>query len=239
MTRIINMWASPRNVSTAMMYSWAQRPDTTVWDEPMYGNYLAVTGVDHPMRKEILATAPVDAEDIVDAMINGHWPTPFVFFKNMAHHLVGVDIAVVDAMDNFLLTRDPREMLPSLARGFGRTPTMQDTGYETQMEIVERILSSGRRPIAVDSRDVLDDPEGTIAALCEALGIPFDTAMLSWPEGPKSYDGVWGAHWYTRLHRSTGFEQYKPPDGPLPDDLAEIHSRCAPLYADLSRYTIA
>jgi hypothetical protein len=238
MTRVINMWASPRNISTAMMYAWAQRPDTTVWDEPMYGNYLTVTGVDHPMRDEILASMPTDATAIVDAMTKGDWPTPLVFYKNMAHHLVGFDIAIVDVMDNFLLTRDPIEMLPSLARGFGRAPTMADTGYDVQVEIVERILESGRTPIVIDSRAVLDDPRKTLSALCEALDVPFDRAMLEWPEGPKAYDGVWGAHWYTRLHATTGFEPYTPGSESLPEELADLHARCKPLYESLTRFAI-
>ncbi len=233
------MWASPRNISTAMMYSWAQRPDTTVWDEPMYGSYLVATGVDHPMRDAILASVPTQSADIVDAMINRPWPTPLAFYKNMAHHLVEIDIAIIDVMDNFLLTRDPTEMLPSLARGLERVPTMRDAGYETQVKIVERILDSGREPIVVDSRSVLDDPRGTLTTLCEALDVPFDESMLSWPKGPKTYDGVWGEYWYSRLHRTSGFEGYAPPEASLPDDLTEVHARCMPLYRHLSRYTIA
>ena len=239
MTKIINMWASPRNISTAMMYAWAQRSDTTVWDEPMYGNYLAVTAVDHPMSDEIVAAMPRDPDEIVAAMLDGTWPTPLVFYKNMAHHLVGFDFSIVDAMDNFLLTRDPRDMLPSLARGFERTPTMSDTGYRTQVEILERILESGRRPIVVDSRSVLDDPERTLSALCDALEVPFDDAMLSWPAGPKEYDGVWGAHWYTRLHDTTGFERHTPRNVRLPAALENIYAQCAPLYEFLAGYTIA
>ncbi len=238
MTRIINMWASPRNISTAMMYAWAQRPDTTVWDEPMYGNYLAVTGVNHPMSDEIVASVPTDAAWIVNEMINGQWPTPLAFYKNMAHHLVGFDIAIVDAMDNFLLTRDPRDMLPSLARGLGRTPTMLDAGYQIQAEIVSRIQESGRGPIVVDSRTMLDEPAVTLTALCKALGVPFDDAMLTWSRGPKEYEGVWGAHWYTRLHGTTGFEPYTATDEPLPTALNDIYAQCAPLYTYVSGYAL-
>ncbi|VAW08937.1 hypothetical protein MNBD_ACTINO01-2102 [hydrothermal vent metagenome] len=238
MTRIINMWASPRNISTAMMYAWAQRPDTTVWDEPMYGNYLVATGIDHPMRDEILASMPTDPTDIVDAMTTGQWSTPLAFYKNMAHHLVDIDIGAVDAMDNFLLIRDPREMLPSLARGLGRVPTMNDAGYQTQVAIIERILASGRDPIVIDSRDVLDDPRATLTALCNALDVPFDEAMLSWPEGPKTYDGVWGAHWYTRLHSTTGFEPRTATNKLLPAALEDIYAQCAPLYTFISGYTL-
>ena len=232
------MWASPRNISTAMMYAWAQRPDATVWDEPMYGNYLTVSGIDHPMRDEILASMPTDAPGIVEAMINGHWPTPLVFYKNMAHHLVGINIEIVDAMDNFLLTRDPTDMLPSLARGFGRTPTMNDTGYDVQVKIVERILESGRTPIVVDSRAVLDDPEKILSALCEALDVPFDGVMLEWPQGPKEYDGVWGTYWYTRLHATTGFEPVPANRAPFPAELEALREQCAPLYGQLLDFSI-
>ena len=32
----LNVWSGPRNVSTALMYSFAQRSDTRVVDEPLY-----------------------------------------------------------------------------------------------------------------------------------------------------------------------------------------------------------
>jgi len=238
MTRIINMWASPRNISTAMMYAWAQRPDTTVWDEPMYGNFLEVTGIGHPMRDDVLSAMPTDAGDIVGQMLNSDWPTPIVFYKNMAHHLVGFDLEIVDAMDNFLLTRDPREMLPSLARGMGRLPSLEDTGYAVQLDIVERLAASGRTAIVVDSRAVLDNPRAILTNLCAALDLEFDPAMLTWAEGSKDYDGVWGPHWYTRLHGTTGFEPYSPRDEPLPDDLNDLYAQCAPLYDRLTEYAI-
>jgi len=238
MTRIVNMWASPRNVSTAMMYAWAQRPDTTVWDEPMYGNFLEVTGAEHPMRDGVLSAMPTDAAEIVDLMLNSEWPTPVVFYKNMAHHLVGFDLGVVDAMDNFLLTRDPKDMLPSLARGMGRVPSLEDTGYAVQVDIVERLSATAKTPIVVDSRSVLDDPQATLTNLCVALDLEFDPGMLTWAAGPKDYDGVWGSHWYTRLHGTTGFEPYTPRTDPLPEDLNDLYAQCAPLYDQLTEYAI-
>ena len=222
-----------------MMYAWNQRSDTSVVDEPMYAHYLAVTGLDHPVRAEVMASLPVDEDTVVASMLNGTWDTPIVFIKNMAHHLEGMEIGVVDRMDNFLLTRDPRDMLPSLRRGLGRTPTMRDAAYELQIEILERIIDSGREPIVVDSRSVLDAPEPVLKALCAALDIPFDSAMLSWPAGAKTVDGVWGLHWYKRLHRSTGFEPNEPSKGALADDLKPLYDECAPMYNRLSSYSIA
>lgn len=221
-----------------MMYAWAQRLDTTVWDEPMYGNYLEVTGIDHPLASHILEAVPKDAAEIIDRMLHTEWPTPIAFYKNMAHHLVGIDIEIVNHMDNFLLTRDPADMLPSLAKGLGRTPSMQDAGYDLQIAIVDRIVDSGRTPIVVDSRSVLEDPERTLIALCESLDVAFDPAMMTWPSGPKPYDGVWGQHWYTRLHSSSGFEPYVPRHKPLPEPLEELHEACTPLYQRLMKFAI-
>ena len=239
MTRIINMWAGPRNVSTAMMCAWNQRPDTTVMDEPMYAHYLEVTGLDHPGRGDVMSSMPADEKAVLDTMLNGRWDTPYVFIKNMAHHLEGMDTAFIAELDNFLLTRDPIDMLPSLARGFGRIPTMQDAAYADQIEILDRILESGRQPLVVDTRTLLDASEATLQALCGALDVPFDPAMLSWPEGPKDVDGVWGSHWYTRLHESTGFKPYVPSSDALAGNLIPLYNQCAPMYNRLPSYAVA
>ena len=238
MTRTISMWAAPRNVSTAMMYSWNQRSDTTVLDEPMYAHYLRVTGLDHPVRDQVLATLPSDEDGVLDLIFRGGHDTPLVFIKNMAHHLEGMGLEFIDAMDNFILTRDPYNMLPSFARGLERTPTMLDAGYEAQVVILDRILGSGKDPIVVDSATLLNAPEPTLETLCDRLGVVFDPGMLSWPSGPKSVDGVWAGHWYERLHATTGFEPTRPRTETLPPSLMDIYARCAPLYERLSGFAI-
>ena len=234
--RRINMWSGPRNVSTAMMYAWRQRPDTTVWDEPMYGHYLAFTGVEHAVRDEIVRAVPTGRDEIVDLMLNRPCPTPVWFYKNMAHHLVGFDVAAFDDLDSFILTRDPREMLPSLAAGLGRAPMMPDTGFDTQVAITERLLARGRRPLVVASHRLLQDPGGVLSRLCRALGFEYTDAMLSWPKGPKPEDGVWAPHWYGRLHETTGFVPYRPKTDPFPPELEPIYERCAPLYERLGEF---
>ncbi len=60
MTIRIAMWSGPRNISTAMMRSFENRSDCEVVDEPFYAAYLAETGLDHPMRDEVLAAQPQD-----------------------------------------------------------------------------------------------------------------------------------------------------------------------------------
>jgi hypothetical protein len=232
------MWSGPRNVSTAMMYAWRQRSDTTVWDEPMYGHYLAHTGLDHAVKDEILAAVPTGRDEIVDLMLNRPCPTPVWFYKNMAHHLAGFDLAAFDELEGFVLTRDPREMLPSLRIGLGRIPELADTGFDRQVEIVERRLASGRTPVVVDSRELLTNPRSVLTRLCEELGLPFDEAMLSWPAGPKPEDGVWAPHWYASVHASTGFAPYRPRIEPFPARLGPILEACAPLYRRLLDHAI-
>ena len=59
----VAMWSGPRNISTAMMRAFENRPDTVVVDEPLYAAYLARTGIDHPAREAVIASQPTDLAD--------------------------------------------------------------------------------------------------------------------------------------------------------------------------------
>ncbi|MFO7919636.1 MAG: HAD family hydrolase, partial [Nioella sp.] len=85
----IAMWSGPRNLSTAMMYAFASRPDCAVVDEPFYAAYLAKTGLDHPMRDAILTAQPQDAELVAQAL-SGQNPDgkEHYYQKHMAQHMV-------------------------------------------------------------------------------------------------------------------------------------------------------
>ncbi|CAK9167487.1 unnamed protein product, partial [Ilex paraguariensis] len=52
---VIHAWCVPRSLSTSLMYSFAQRDDIEVLDEPLYANFLRATGVDRPYREELLS----------------------------------------------------------------------------------------------------------------------------------------------------------------------------------------
>ncbi len=233
----LSVWSGPRNVSTALMYSFRQRPDTVVLDEPLYGHYLKVTRADHPGDEEVLAAMDQDAGRVVREAILGPCERPVHFFKNMAHHLVGIDRGFLGGITNVLLTRDPAEMLPSLARQLPN-PTMRDTGLLQQAEILDHVLDAGDDPVILDAKQLLLDPPGVLRLACEKLALPFDEAMLRWPAGPKPEDGVWAKHWYANVHASTGFSAYKPVTEPFPERLAPLLEECLPLYERLSRYAI-
>lgn len=227
------MWSGPRTVSTAMMYSWRQRSDTEVVDEPWYARYLLHTGVRHPVADVAIASQPTDVDEIIAGML-APGDQPIRFLKNMAHHLVGLDLSVLDLTDNFLLVRHPRDALPSLHAALGRVPTLDQTGLDLQVAIYERLSRGGRPPPVVVTRSLLEDPRRVLAELCDALEVGFEEAALSWPAGPKPEDGVWAPHWYTSVHRSTGFGSYRTKSGPIRADLVDLLEQCRPLFDRLA-----
>ena len=231
----LSVWSGPRNVSTALMYSFRQRSDTLVVDEPLYGHYLKVTRADHPGDQEVMAVMDRDGERVIREVILGPCGRPVYFFKNMAHHLVGLDRGFLGGITNVLLIRDPTEMLPSLAHQL-RAPTLRDTGLLQQTEILDRVLESGGEPVVLDAKQLLLDPSSALRAACEKLALPFEEAMLRWPAGPKPEDGVWAKHWYENVHASTGFSAYTPKTDAFPERLRPLLEKCLPLYGRLVRY---
>lgn len=233
----LSVWSGPRNVSTALMYSFRQRPDTLVVDEPLYGHYLEVTGAPHPGIEEVMDALDRDADRIVREVLLGPCRRPVHFFKNMAHHLTGLDRGFLEGITNVLLTRDPAEMLPSLDTQLPN-PTMRDTGLSQQAEILDHILARGGDPIVLDAKRLLSAPATVLERLCDRLGIPFHDAMLRWPPGPKPEDGAWAKYWYANVHASTGFSPYTQSTKPFPDHLKPLLEACEPLYERLLQYAI-
>jgi hypothetical protein len=228
----ICLWSGPRNVSTALMYAFAQRDDTRVLDEPLYAHYLQVSGADHPGKEEVMAALENDGERVIREVILGPCDQPVLFMKQMAHHLVELDWSFLKEVANVLLVRDPLEMLPSLAQNL-TVPTLRDTGYARQTQILEQLRAWGQEPPVLEARELLLDPRGVLSQLCERLGLPFQQQMLSWPPGPRSEDGVWAKYWYHNLHRSTGFQTYRQKEEPFPVPLLPLLEECRPYYETL------
>ncbi|MGB1249649.1 MAG: sulfotransferase family protein [Candidatus Promineifilaceae bacterium] len=236
----ICVWSGPRNISTALMYSFAQRSDTTVVDEALYGHYLSKTPAEayHPGSAEIIATMDNDGERVVRDILLGPYNTPIVFHKQMTHHLVELDWGFMAQTINVILTRDPVDMLPSYMKNVER-PTMVDVGYAKHIKLLNYLRSLGQEPPVLDSKQVLLNPRKVLTALCEQIGIPFDEAMLTWDAGARLEDGCWAKDWYHSVHRSTGFGAYRPKSAPFPDSLKPLLAECLPYYEQLSQLAIS
>ncbi len=233
----INLWSGPRNVSTALMYSFAQRSDTGVVDEPLYGHYLRVSGAEHPGREAVLAAVDCDGERVVREVILGPADRPVLLLKQMAHHLVDLDRSFLSATANVLLIRDPAEVLRSLRHQLA-APRLADTGIAVQSELFDELRGLGQEPPVVDARQLLLAPAAVLERLCARLGLDPDPAMLSWPAGGRPEDGVWAPHWYANVHRSTGFAPYRPKSGEFPERLGPVLDEARPHYERLARYAL-
>ncbi|MBO9463818.1 HAD family hydrolase [Tropicibacter sp. R15_0] len=224
----IAMWSGPRNLSTAMMYAFGNRADFAAWDEPFYAAYLKRSGIDHPMRDEIIARHDADSVS-VSAQIAGpvpdgkeHW-----YMKHMGIHMEDTPLDWAEDCVNVHLIRHPARVIASYAAK-RENPSFWDIGFQQQLEIYERFPG----PV-IDSADIRRDPEGMLRKLCDVIGLEFDPAMLSWQAGPRDFDGVWAAHWYGAVHKSTGFARA---EGVLPELSPEAQALCdqaMPIYAEL------
>lgn len=236
MARILNLISGPRNISTALMYSFAQRSDTTVADEPFYAVYLLKSGALHPGREEVLAAQPHQEHEVV-RQLGGTWKTPLLFVKNMAHHLEVLSDPLLGHSTPVFLIRDPRKILASYTKVM-ESPTLRDIGVAYQYELFEQVRSRGDKPVVIDSGLLLQHPEGVLRKLCNACDIPFEQRMLHWPSGPKVYDGVWATHWYANVHRSSGFETPSTTSPPLPERLEGLCTTALGFYEKLLPFSL-
>ena len=235
----INVWSGPRNISTALMYSFAQRGDTRVFDEPLYAHYLTHTDARtyHPGAEDVIAAQDDDGEKVIRDILLGDHGKEVLFFKQMTHHLVELDWSFMREMVNIILTRDPRDMLPSYAQQVS-APTMRDVGYAQHIQLLEYLRDLGQEPSVLDARQTLLNPRGVLETLCTRIGIPCDDSMLQWAAGARPEDGVWAPHWYENVHRSTGFQPHKPKTEPLPSHLEPLLAECQPHYDQLLKLAI-
>jgi hypothetical protein len=234
------MWSGPRNLSTAMMRSFGSRADTFVTDEPFYGCFLKETGLDHPMRDEVIESMDCDWRSVMDRL-RGETPdgSPIWYQKHMWHMMVGpVGYEDFAGFRHAFLIREPERMIASYLKK-REAARFEDFGLEKQAEFFEREADRlGHAPPVIDANDVLSDPEGVLSKLCEALGIAWDPAMLHWAPGRRETDGVWAAHWYNAVEKSTGFAE--PDEGPveLSDEDRRLAERMRPYYERLAAYRL-
>ncbi|MFK7868184.1 MAG: HAD family hydrolase [Roseobacter sp.] len=224
----IAMWSGPRNLSTAMMYSFGARDDFTVMDEPFYAPYLASLEIEHPLHDEIVAAHPTDLDEIA-AQCSAAPSTPYLYMKHMPHHMLdGFPFGWARDCVNIHLIRHPARVIASYAAK-RENPTLKDIGFVQQKAVFDRLGG-----VVIDSFDIRADPEGMLRKLCSAIDLPFDPAMLSWPAGPRAEDGVWAKHWYGAVHKSMGFAGAEGDLPVLETDMQHLCDAALPFYKALA-----
>jgi hypothetical protein len=234
---IINLLSGPRNVSTALMYSFAQRPDSSVIDEPLYGYYLKRSGADHPGKDEIIGTMDSDPVNILMNILKKDSNSSVIFIKNMCHHFIDLPTTMLLPFTNIFLIRDPREMLPSLAKQL-KKPTLRDTALKHQWTLFTQLEEFGKHPFVIDSKILLQNPRHLLSVLCKRINIQFHPVMLKWDKGPRQEDGIWAKHWYDKIHESTGFSQYEEKNEHFPEHLNSLLKECRPYYQNLRHFAL-
>lgn len=229
----IFLWSSPRNISTTLMYSFAQRSDTRVYDEPLYGYYLKSTNADqyHPGAEEILSSMNCEGQSVVKEMLTTN-DKPVQFFKNMGHHLLDLDKSFTKDGYNVILTRDPKRMIASFSKVI-ENPSMKDIGYDDQLSLANYFKQNDISFIVVDSKDILMDPASKLKEICQFAGIPFEEQMLHWQKGARKEDGVWAKFWYANVHNSEGFLEYKETTTDLPSNQIALYNDALVSYNSL------
>jgi hypothetical protein len=232
----INLVSNPRNLSTALMYSFAERPDTSVVDEPFYGHYLSNNNLCHPGRDEIIESMETDLARVKTGLLEHIPGKEVLFIKNMAQHLES-ESAYWFQFKNVVYIRDPKQLISSFSRVI-RQPTMDDIGIKKQFKLYQFLSKKQGSVYVLDSGEILKNPEKCLQKLCAALEIPFLSCMLQWSRGPRKEDGVWAKYWYSNVHQSTGFSRQKTSQKPLPGHCLHLYEEAMHYYSILSEISI-
>lgn len=221
----IAMWSGPRNLSTAMMRAWENRPDTQVVDEPFYAYYLAQTQRADPLAKETLDAGTTDWASVVTQLT-----TPpaegLIYHKHITTHILAGDslewLTQSPGMQHVFLIREPERVVASFTQLFNENDLdelVDHVGFHQQLRVFKHIQAqTGNTPLVIDSTRFLQNPKQHLEKVCHALNIPFVPEMLSWPTGARASDGVWGSHWYKSVNNSTEF-------GPAPTHIPKLNAQ--------------
>ena len=236
MNKIICLWSCPRNMSTALMYSFAQREDTKVFDEPLYGHYLKTSGASHPAREESLQSLENDGNKVVQDVILQK-SKKVLFHKLMTHFLIDIDTTFLSKVSNIIFIRNPEEIIASYSKVIPN-PKLEDIGLKQQYELYLSLEQQGNIPIVLNSKHLLQNPELILNKLCAILEISFDKKMLKWKKGARKEDGIWAKYWYANIHNSTGFFPYSEKEITLSKNNMTIAKKCKPYYEFLTAKSI-
>ncbi|CAN6289394.1 unnamed protein product [Urochloa humidicola] len=231
---VIHAWSAPRSLSTSLMYSFAQRDDMEVLDEPLYANFLRVTGVNRPYREELLSKMDPDGNKVVKEVIFGPGEKTYRYCKHISKQcLPNLSSDLMKKGKHFILIRNPLNILPSFDKVV--PPSFMELGIGELVSIYSELCGLGKPPPVIDADDLQREPEAVLRGLCEDLGIPFQPQMLKWEAGPKEFDGIWAPWWYGSVHKSIGFSKSRQYPLTFPFTFYDLLEQSLPFYNMLKR----
>lgn len=233
---IIHLISSPRTISTAIMYAFAQHSEVTVLDEPFYGIYLQDHGHDHPGRERIMRSMP-STISAVREKIRLLTNDGRVFIKNMASHCSALDLDFTTDYQHIFLIRNPSQIIASFS-AVVQNPTHLDIGIKAQFDLFQRFASKGHAPLVLESTKLTSAPKKVLTELCAKLDLDFQESMLQWSTGSKHYDGVWAVDWYDTLHKTSHFMHKPEKEISIPKHLSSIHGQAQSYYEQLLPYAL-
>ena len=236
----INLWSSPRNISTALMYSFAQHNAFEVIDEPLYAHYLIQKPEQqnrHPSSKAIIQTQNNNGNTVLENLLNGPIKRTHLLAKQMTHHLVNLNHERLLPFSNIILIRPPIRIIHSYQKVI-QQPNMDDIGIKDQLNLFNYFKDRGVKPAVIDTHELLKNPEKVLSLLFQDLDIEFDKSMLCWKAGPKPEDGIWARHWYKNAHKSIGFKKLEEKEIHLEKEQLQLLERCEPIYKTLFEHAI-
>jgi hypothetical protein len=233
----IAIWGGPRDISTLLLYSFHNRGDCTIIDEPLHGYYLGFTGQERVYRNAIIENMDINPTRIIETLQTSHVPSPYLCIKNIAHQIIGLQWDFLLQMKNIIVIQQPDSMIQSYSRHIPAID-MLDLSYEVQYQMILYLAEQGIEPIVILDTDLTQRPTDTLEKLCEALKIPFNMKMLSWKPGKKPFEGLWSEHWYQTIHQAESFNDYQYAKVTLPQEFHFLEVKARPLYEKLMRYSL-
>lgn len=235
---LLGLWSVPRGRSTAFFRMMRERGDHVVLFEPfvMLHRLGSMTVGD--------ITAASDAA-LAEAMQHVAARSR-VFFKMTG--LRHIDLAssrdFLRSGTHTFLIREPKAVISSLfamSEKLSLDVSRENVGFERLTEIYDAVAEeTGRRPVLINSDELLADPPGIVREYCAAVGIPFIPESLCWETGALPEYKI-SVPWHELTMRSTGFSdpgsQYEDTTDNNPM-LAEYLEYNLPLYQRLNEHRL-
>ncbi|MEU2871012.1 hypothetical protein ABZ769_17665 [Streptomyces olivoreticuli] len=238
----VALWSHPRSMSTALERSFMERGDFKVFHEA-----FAYVFFMHEERAEIPHKNPDPDHprtypDVRDMMERARLERP-VFHKDFPYHALDhllADPEYLLGQVNTFLIRDPEEAVLSHATVHPGV-TREVLGYRQLARLFDAVRElTGTTPAVINAADLARNPDGTIAAYCEAVGIPFMPEALTWSAGERAEWTTWSG-WHTDVTSSSGFQRperkYRFSYDEKPH-LREFADHCRPYYDHLDQFRI-